>query len=69
MTTATEYKNSEQNVMTDIYPVQTRTASGEVNGHFTEIVFVTFADKLLFTICQNGRLAQWVSKTLIILIE
>lgn len=61
MTAVTKTGSSEQNVTTDIYPALTRTMSGEVDGILTETVFVTFADKLLFTISQDGRLSHWVS--------
>ena len=44
----------------ELFPAITRKSTGYVNGIFTDILFVTFADKLLFTICQNGRLAHWV---------
>lgn len=61
MTAVAKTGSSKQNITTDIYPALTRTVSGEVNGILTETVCVTFADKLLFTISQNGRLAHWVS--------
>ena len=67
MTIAARYRIPEQIVMTDTYPVLTRRASGEVNGILTEILYVTFADKLLFTICQNGRLGHWVNTILLII--
>lgn len=46
----------------DPFPARSRTASGLVNGVSTEIVLLEFSDKILITISQEGRLAQWVSQ-------
>ncbi len=42
------------------YPAATKQASGTVNGVPTDATCVQFADKILVTITQGGRLAQWV---------
>lgn len=42
------------------YPARTRQAAGTVNGVPTDVMMVWFADKIVVTIAQNGRLAQWV---------
>ena len=43
------------------YPARTRQASGVVDGILTSVMSVSFSDKILVTITQEGRLAQWVS--------
>lgn len=46
------------------YPAKTKEATGLVNGIPTNVMSVTFSDKILVTITQEGRLAQWVTATL-----
>jgi proteasome assembly chaperone 3 len=43
------------------YPAQTKQAAGEVEGVLTEVMAISFSDKIMVTITQAGRLAQWVS--------
>lgn len=43
------------------FPAPSRHAKGQVNGVQTEVSCTNFADKILVTISQDGRLAQWVS--------
>ena len=43
------------------YPAKTKQAAGMVDGILTNVMAVSFADKILVTIIQGGRLAQWVS--------
>ena len=42
------------------YPAITKQAFGTVNGVRTDVTSVEFADKIMVTITQGGRLAQWV---------
>lgn len=42
------------------FPASTKQAAGNVNGVQTEVVYIEFADKILVTISQKGRLAHWV---------
>lgn len=42
------------------FPARTKQAAGFVNGVLTDVMTVSFSDKILVTITQNGRLAQWV---------
>lgn len=42
------------------YPATTKQAAGIVNGVQTDVMSVSFADKLMVIITQGGRLAQWV---------
>lgn len=47
-------------VREDAFPSRSREVSGLVNGIATEITSTSFADKILITISQEGRLSQWV---------
>lgn len=42
------------------FPATTKQAAGIVDGVQTEVVYIEFADKILITISQRGRLAHWV---------
>ncbi|KAA6409495.1 MAG: hypothetical protein FRX48_07049 [Lasallia pustulata] len=51
----------EQSASTQVpYPAMTKQAAGLVNGVPTDIMFMSFADKIMVTITQEGRLAQWI---------
>lgn len=45
------------------FPAPSKQASGTVNGIATEVCSVNFADKIMLTISQDGRLSQWVCST------
>ena len=49
-----------EGIKPDAFPAKTKTASGTVNDIPTEVVSMSFSDKLLITITQGGRLTQWV---------
>jgi proteasome assembly chaperone 3 len=42
------------------YPARTKTSSSSIKGLQTTATTVNFADKILITVTQNGRLAHWV---------
>lgn len=42
------------------FPTRTRMASATLHGIDTTVTSVDFADKILVTITQNGRLAHWL---------
>ncbi|KAK2739193.1 hypothetical protein FQN57_006636 [Myotisia sp. PD_48] len=42
------------------YPASTKQAAGVVGGRPTDIMVISFSDKILVTITQSGRLAQWL---------
>jgi hypothetical protein len=44
------------------YPARTKTSSLLIKGLQTTATAVDFADKILITVTQNGRLAHWVCK-------
>jgi hypothetical protein len=44
----------------DSFPVPSRQTSGVVDGTPTEVSSLSFSDKILVTITQEGRLSQWV---------
>ena len=47
------------------YPAQTRQANATINDIPTHITCISFADKIMITITQNGRLGQWVTVPLL----
>lgn len=55
------FSNMDSSEFSLPYPAQTKQASGEVDGIATEIMVISFSDKIMVTIIQAGRLAQWVS--------
>ncbi|KAH7089608.1 hypothetical protein FB567DRAFT_306257 [Paraphoma chrysanthemicola] len=42
------------------YPARTKTSAASIRGLETVATAVNFADKILITVTQNGRLAHWV---------
>jgi proteasome assembly chaperone 3 len=42
------------------FPVPTKQVAGEINGVKTDVMYMAFADKIMITITQNGKLGQWV---------
>lgn len=44
-----------------LFPATTKQAAGMVKGVRTEVMTISFADKIVITIVQGGRLAQWAS--------
>ncbi|KAK7731726.1 hypothetical protein SLS53_008670 [Cytospora paraplurivora] len=42
------------------FPAPSKEAIGTVNGIETEVSCINFADKILLTISQDGRLSQWI---------
>ncbi|EAA31960.1 hypothetical protein GE21DRAFT_7381 [Neurospora crassa] len=51
---------SEDAVRQEPFPSPSRQATGLVNGVETEVSSMNFSDKIMVTISQGGRLAQWV---------
>lgn len=43
------------------YPATTKQAAGHIDGILTDVTCTSFSDKILITITQAGRLAQWVT--------
>ncbi|KAH7058855.1 hypothetical protein B0J12DRAFT_651762 [Macrophomina phaseolina] len=44
----------------EAFPASTRNAAGDVDGIHTDVMVLRFADKIMVTISQGGRLAHWV---------
>lgn len=44
----------------EAFPTSTRNAAGDVDGIHTDVMVLRFADKIMVTISQGGRLAHWV---------
>ena len=47
-------------VRDDTFPAPSKTAEGTVGGIPTTATSTSFSDKILITLSQDGRLAQWV---------
>lgn len=48
-------------VIDEPFPAASRHATGRIDGVSTEATALFFADRILITLCQEGRLSQWVS--------
>lgn len=46
------------------YPAATKTDATSIKGVETTATAMYFADKVMITITQNGRLAHWVRETI-----
>ncbi|KAI9838456.1 MAG: hypothetical protein M1837_002478 [Sclerophora amabilis] len=57
---ANESVNSKSGVAHASFPARTKQASSIINGIQTDIMTVDFVDKIMITITQGGRLAQWI---------
>jgi len=44
------------------FPATTKQAAGKINGVTTDVMCISFSDKIMITITQDGRLAQWVGR-------
>ncbi|KAI4187764.1 MAG: hypothetical protein L6R41_002610 [Letrouitia leprolyta] len=42
------------------YPATTKQAAGYIDSVLTDVTSTSFSDKIMVTITQNGRLAQWI---------
>ncbi|KAI9641191.1 hypothetical protein NHQ30_009991 [Ciborinia camelliae] len=42
------------------FPARSKTATGLVGGTQTDVSCMYFADRILVTLCQGGRLGQWI---------
>jgi hypothetical protein len=43
------------------FPARSKTASSRINGKETTATSMSFSDKILITVTQEGRLAHWVN--------
>jgi proteasome assembly chaperone 3 len=61
-TVSNDLKGLELTLGTELspFPAKTKEVAGLVNGTPTDLTSTYFADKILITISQGGRLAQWV---------
>ncbi|KAB5562995.1 hypothetical protein GE09DRAFT_1219578 [Coniochaeta sp. 2T2.1] len=51
---------AEVDIRQEAFPAPSKRATGLVNGVETEVSSISFSDKIMVTISQEGRLAQWV---------
>ncbi|KAL8782550.1 MAG: hypothetical protein Q9213_005275 [Squamulea squamosa] len=47
-------------IPTTPYPATTRQATGYIDGTLTDVMCTSFSDRIMVTITQKGRLAQWI---------
>lgn len=57
---ATALSSDDYVVTPSAYPARTNTDTVTINGLTTTAKTVNFADKIVITVTQNGRLAHWV---------
>lgn len=54
------YTMDDSTQVTIPYPAQSQQASAVINEMPTDVTSISFFDKIMITITQNGRLGQWV---------
>ncbi|KAJ2990918.1 hypothetical protein NUW58_g2725 [Xylaria curta] len=47
-------------VIEEPFPAASNCATGQIDGVPTEATVLFFADRILLTLCQEGRLSQWI---------
>ncbi|KAJ4302152.1 hypothetical protein N0V88_002288 [Collariella sp. IMI 366227] len=47
-------------IQSESFPVSSRKITGTINGASTEVESFSFSDKIMLTVSQGGRLAQWI---------
>ncbi|KAI8623833.1 hypothetical protein F5Y19DRAFT_481303 [Xylariaceae sp. FL1651] len=47
-------------IMEEPFPAASKQATGHIDGVATEASSLFFADRILITLCQEGRLSQWI---------
>ncbi|GAD91504.1 hypothetical protein AOR_1_208114 [Paecilomyces variotii No. 5] len=52
--------NNFHEVINAPFPAATKQAAGVINGVKIDVMTISFADKILVTISQKGRLAHWL---------
>jgi hypothetical protein len=50
----------DETAVTTPFPANTKQAARDINGLKTDVMYMSFADKIMITITQEGRLGQWV---------
>lgn len=54
-------ENGLQDTLNNLpFPAATRQVAGLVDGVKTDVMVMSFSDKIMVTISQQGRLAHWV---------
>ncbi|TGJ81970.1 hypothetical protein E0Z10_g6782 [Xylaria hypoxylon] len=47
-------------ILEEPFPAASKHETGQINGITTEATALFFADRILVTLCQEGRLSQWI---------
>lgn len=53
-------ENGLQDAMDLPFPAATKQVAGMVDGVKTDVMVMSFSDKIMVTISQEGKLAHWV---------
>ncbi|GAW19016.1 hypothetical protein ANO14919_085000 [Xylariales sp. No.14919] len=48
-------------ILDEPFPAASKHETGQIGGIATEATALFFADRILVTLCQEGRLSQWAS--------
>lgn len=48
-------------IIEEPFPAASKREIGQIDGVATEATALFFADRILLTLCQEGRLSQWAS--------
>ncbi|KAK3378297.1 hypothetical protein B0H63DRAFT_452097 [Podospora didyma] len=51
---------AENGIREESFPARSKQVTGNVNGIPTEVSLMSFSDKIVLSVSQGGRLAQWV---------
>lgn len=55
------FAGETKSAMESAYPAETKQAAEQINGILTEAMVISFSDRIMVSVSQEGRLAQWVS--------
>ncbi|KAI0433068.1 hypothetical protein F5Y09DRAFT_109076 [Xylaria sp. FL1042] len=47
-------------IIEEAFPAASKHETGQIDGIATEATTLFFADRILLTLCQQGRLSQWI---------
>ncbi|GAB1314920.1 hypothetical protein MFIFM68171_05130 [Madurella fahalii] len=52
--------SGDSGVLAEPFPAPSKKVTGNVNGVPTDVESLNFSDKIMITVSQGGRLAQWI---------
>ncbi|KAI1362850.1 hypothetical protein F5Y08DRAFT_259670 [Xylaria arbuscula] len=51
---------NQDQIIQEPFPSASKRETGQIDGVATEATALFFADRILLTLCQEGRLSQWI---------